>query len=199
MNPEEAIVIDSGGLRLEARLRHGEWPISLVMLHPHPAYGGNMHSPVVTAVCEAVGAAGASTLRLNFRGVEGSEGAYANGVGEADDAVAAVAAMRERFPGQPVALGGYSFGGMVAALASPRVRPNRLVLVSPVGFGAWGLEDDVRSLILGGRDDALLDIGALEAAASPALEVVVVPNVDHFWYGATGILGEHAVRFVTGE
>ncbi|MGH7918144.1 MAG: alpha/beta hydrolase, partial [Candidatus Binataceae bacterium] len=61
-----------------------------VVCHPHPLYGGTMYNNVVEAVLEAMWRLGWATLRFNFRGVDDSEGEHSGGLGEAEDARAAV-------------------------------------------------------------------------------------------------------------
>ena len=46
------------------------------------------------------------TIRFNFRGVGASDGQFADGIGETDDALAVIAAGRERWPGAQLWLGG---------------------------------------------------------------------------------------------
>jgi alpha/beta superfamily hydrolase len=53
-------------------------------------------------------------LRFNFRGVNLSEGEHAHGIGEVDDARAALAWLRDRYPELPYSLAGFSFGSRVA-------------------------------------------------------------------------------------
>lgn len=85
---------------------------ALVMCHPHPMLGGNMDNPVVTGVCRAATEAGFASFRFNFRGVEGSEGEFANGDTEHDDIKAALNMVRrwKGIDGKRIALAGYSFG-----------------------------------------------------------------------------------------
>ncbi|MGF1615511.1 MAG: efflux RND transporter permease subunit [Gammaproteobacteria bacterium] len=64
------------------------------MAHPHPLYGGDLYSPVVEAVARAYGEAGYTTLRFNFRGVGGSQGEYAQGIGEQQDIQAALSLLK---------------------------------------------------------------------------------------------------------
>src|SRR3989449_10367061 len=66
----------------------------IVVCHPHPMYGGDMHNNVVDAVCQTAAADGIVALRFNFRGAGGSEGTYDNGVGGQDDGGAALAYLR---------------------------------------------------------------------------------------------------------
>ena len=70
-----------------------------VVCHPHPLQQGAMTNKVVTTVARAFARLGADAVRFNFRGVGKSDGSYAGGIGEADDALAVVAWCRERWPG----------------------------------------------------------------------------------------------------
>jgi alpha/beta superfamily hydrolase len=63
----------------------------IVICHPHPLRGGDMLNNVVRALAEAFAAVGFATLRFNFRGVGRSTGQYGEGIGEQEDAKAALA------------------------------------------------------------------------------------------------------------
>ena len=100
----------------------------VVVAHPHPLYGGTMAQPVVYRVARACRERGFASLRFNFRGVGESEGRY-SGSDEYRDVEAAGAFLRGRLAaGEPVAggggrrpalaLAGYSFGSVMAALAA---------------------------------------------------------------------------------
>ena len=64
-----------------------------------------------------------ATLRFNFRGVGASEGEHSGGVGEAEDAAAAVGfvAGQPGIPKDGAVLAGYSFGSMAAVMAAPKI------------------------------------------------------------------------------
>lgn len=102
--------------RLEAHLREAETPLrgAAVMCHPHPLYGGTMHTKAVFRTAQALNEVGFDVLRFNFRGVGTSTGSYEEGVGEEEDVRAALDWLEERRPGLPLLLGGFSFGSMVA-------------------------------------------------------------------------------------
>src|SRR5207253_2629842 len=51
---------------------------------------------------------------FNYRGVNLSEGSYAHGEGELEDARVAVDALRNRYPELPLTLAGFSFGSRIA-------------------------------------------------------------------------------------
>jgi len=108
--------IPVGGFTLEGEAQLVDGAPMAVVCHPHPAFGGRMDNPLVVALAEACGAAGFSTLRFNFRGLDGSGGVPTGGALEHEDVTAAVAWARER--GAPrVALVGYSFGALMAVRA----------------------------------------------------------------------------------
>jgi alpha/beta superfamily hydrolase len=111
--------------RLEVALRAEEQPRAAVVLaHPHPLYGGTLHNPVIFHADRELNRAGMTTLRFNFRGVEGSEGMHDDGRGEVGDVAAAAAWLRDLAPDAPLILVGYSFGSRCAvshALGDPSV------------------------------------------------------------------------------
>jgi alpha/beta superfamily hydrolase len=85
-----------------------------VMCHPHPLFGGTMHTKAVFRIAQALVDLGFPTLRFNFRGVGRSSGSYNHGRGEREDVRAALDYLAVTFPGVPLALGGFSFGSWVA-------------------------------------------------------------------------------------
>jgi hypothetical protein len=108
-------LLDGPAGRLEALLETPEdAPRAVALLcHPHPLFGGTMHNKVVHRVARALRASGYAVLRFNFRGVGKSEGRHDLGVGEIDDARAGLDWLRNRFPGLPYTLAGFSFGSRI--------------------------------------------------------------------------------------
>jgi len=86
---------------------------SALVCHPHPLFGGTMHNKVVHRVARALWTSGYVVARFNFRGVGKSEGRHGLGVGEIEDARAALDWLRSRYPGLPYTLAGFSFGSRV--------------------------------------------------------------------------------------
>ena len=78
---------------------------AVVFAHPHPQYGGTMHTKTVYQGAKALTRIGCAVLRFNFRGVGASEGEFDRGEGEMDDFKAALDYMAARYPGA-AALGG---------------------------------------------------------------------------------------------
>src|SRR5687767_14452301 len=58
---------------------------AVVFAHPHPSYGGTMHTRAVFHGAKGLVRAGCAVLRFNFRGVGSSAGTFDNGRGEVDD------------------------------------------------------------------------------------------------------------------
>jgi alpha/beta superfamily hydrolase len=108
---ERVTLKTSDGLALEGELAVPDEPwAAAVLAHPHPQYGGSMRSIVIGALFAALPDAGVATLRFNFRGVEGSDGAFDDGRGERHDVVAALDVLHPITEGLPLVLAGWSFG-----------------------------------------------------------------------------------------
>ena len=92
-------LVSSAG-RLEALLEESPDPrFAAVVCHPHPLFGGTMHTHAAYRIARAVRERGGTALRFNFRGVGRSSGRYDGGEGEADDARAALAFLAAERPG----------------------------------------------------------------------------------------------------
>ncbi len=107
-----AIPVPHGSL--EAIVRAPEVPIAAaVVCHPHPLGGGTMNNNVVYRLAKALVDGGVAALRFNFRGVGASTGTHAHGVGEEDDARAALDWVHAWRPDLPLWMAGFSFGARV--------------------------------------------------------------------------------------
>jgi alpha/beta superfamily hydrolase len=112
----EAHLLDGPAGKLEALLEapHDRLPDeACVLCHPHPLFGGSLHNKVVYRIARGLRRRGSVVLRFNFRGVGASEGRHADGIGEIEDARAALGWLRERYPELPFSLAGFSFGSRV--------------------------------------------------------------------------------------
>ncbi len=187
-----------GGPRLEARLALPDAPAGgVVLCHPHPLYGGDMDSPVVTQAAEAARRAGLSTLRFNFRGVGGAEGKHGGGEAERDDVATALVTLGERLPpGRPLGLLGYSFGAWVAARVACQTAglAGLCLIAPPVEMLAFPALDGggPEMLLVGGTRDPYCPVEGLErlAAQCARCEPVTIDGADHFFAGSLAPLGE---------
>jgi alpha/beta superfamily hydrolase len=152
-----------------------------------------MDNKVVQTLARALVQRGHTTVRFNFRGIGASEGAWDEGRGEVDDALAVVGAFRSA--GQRLVMAGFSFGGYVAAnaaarlAADPAAAAERLVLVSPavVNFKVGAVPAD--TLVIQGQADDVVPMAAvLEWARPQSLPVTVVPGAGHFFHGQLPVL-----------
>ena len=185
----------------EPVLAHGATARGLAVLcHPHPQFGGTMDNKVVVTLARAFLQLGYRALRFNFRGVGGSAGAWDEGQGEIDDALAVIKAQRAQSPGLPLALGGFSFGGYVAAQAAARLAASapveRLVLVGPATsrfeMPAAVAPDTV--VIHGEADEVVPLIATLDWARPQVLPVIVLPGVGHFFHGQLTLLKNQVIQ-----
>src|SRR4051794_8082546 len=112
----ETLMLDGPAGKLEALLEEPEdrEPVQAVLVcHPHPAHGGTMHNKVVYRIARGLRRSGCVVLRFNYRGVNLSEGVYDHGDGELEDARAALAFLRGRYPDLSYSLAGFSFGSRI--------------------------------------------------------------------------------------
>src|SRR5262245_11238180 len=58
---------------------------AVVLAHPHPQFGGTMHTKAVYQSAKALARIGCAVLRFNFRGAGKSAGTFDEGVGEQAD------------------------------------------------------------------------------------------------------------------
>ena len=122
--PIETVMIDAlDGVQLRADLARVDGAAAgVVLTHPHPLYGGDRFNPIVDTLFGMLPAAGLSTIRFDFRGVNESEGTHDDGDSERLDVAAAVELLAFVDPDAPVWLVGYSFGALVALnVVDPRV------------------------------------------------------------------------------
>lgn len=128
--------------RLEALLEEPEAsePVEAALVcHPHPQHGGTMHNKVVYRIARGLRKAGCVVLRFNYRGVNLSEGEYGHGIGETDDAGAALEELARRYPELPLSAAGFSFGSRVVLRLGGRDRRIRRVIAAgfPASYGDY--------------------------------------------------------------
>jgi alpha/beta superfamily hydrolase len=163
---------------------HAPCGIALVA-HPNPVQGGTLDNKVAQTLARTFHALGYASVRFNFRGVGASQGVFDDGLGETDDALAALAHARARFGhALPVVLAGFSFGCFVQSRVAARVAPQRLVLVGPA-VGRFAVGDvPADTIVIHGEDDDVVPLAEVFAWARPQeLPIVVFPGCGHFFHG----------------
>jgi alpha/beta superfamily hydrolase len=175
-----------------------------LVAHPHPLYGGTMHSKVVHRLARGFRRAGAVVLRFNFRGVGRSQGVHDGGGGEVEDARACLEWLRSRYPGLPYTLAGFSFGsGVVLRLGCESMTASRVVAAGfPTRMGGapgWLLGCTVPRVFIQSTHD---QFGPREEfqpffdALPEPKRLIWVEARDHFFAGGLEELEEAALRCV---
>ena len=177
----------AGALEVALNLPEGEARGIALVAHPHPLQGGTMDNKVAQTLAKTFTALGYVGVRFNFRGAGGSEGSFDEGVGETDDALAALAHARREFPAFTDALpvlAGFSFGTYVQTRVAQSVVPERMVLVGPAvqRFTADAVPADT-IVIHGEQDDIVALADVLEWARPRELPIIVFPGCGHFFHG----------------
>ena len=158
-----------------------------LIAHPHPQQGGTLDNKVAQTLAKTFVALDYASVRLNFRGVGKSEGAFDDGVGETDDALAALAFARSKFPGlasaSPV-LAGFSFGTFVQTRVAQTVTPERMVLIAPAVLRFAPPPVPADTIVIHGEEDDIVALGDVLAWARPQhLPILVFPGCGHFFHG----------------
>jgi alpha/beta superfamily hydrolase len=189
---EVAVRIPCGDLELEGRLALPHAPaLAVVVCHPHPHMGGDMHSPPVVWVRDALASRGAAVLRFNFRGTGASGGTHGRGRDEVDDVAAAFRLLAARVPNVPAALAGYSFGALVAArYAAANEGLHALGTIAPPCATALLPTISAASfprgmvVVAGDRDDFCPAPAVRAWAQRCGAYLELLPGEDHFLAGA---------------
>jgi alpha/beta superfamily hydrolase len=195
--------------RLEALLDEPAAGVDLraavVFAHPHPQYGGTMHSKVVYQAAKALGRIGCAVLRFNFRGVGSSAGAFDEGAGESDDFRAGLDFMQQQYQGVRLWAGGFSFGAWIAlTVAVQNSRVSTMIGIAPP-IARYDMEAVRRSakakfFIQGERDELcpLKEMQEFYAHCEEPKELVVIDAADHLFDGKTSEVGD-AIEDLLGD
>ncbi|MEW6673220.1 MAG: alpha/beta hydrolase [Thermodesulfobacteriota bacterium] len=191
---EQTVFFESEGFKLEGLIGRESNDRAVVLTHPHPLYGGEMHNPVVEIVAGAYRKIGYTSLRFNFRGVGASRGSFDDGIGEQQDVLAALSYLSDMGFAR-IDLAGYSFGAWVNAHADTgRAVYERMVMISPpvafMDFRKISALPRLALVVAGDRDD----IGPPDMIRqylpgwNPAASFEIIPGADHFYSGALDLL-----------
>jgi len=178
---------------------------AVVVGHPHPQYGGTMHTKAVYQSAKALARIGCAVLRFNFRGAGRSAGAFDGDAGEKADFRAALDFMKNRYPDQPLWAAGMSFGawiGLSVGTEDPRVT---LMLgistpVSKYDFTSVAVSPKPKCFIHGERDEicSLKEMREFYARAIEPKELAVIDAADHLFDGKVSEVAD-AVEDLLGD
>jgi alpha/beta superfamily hydrolase len=174
----------AGALEIAFNLPPGAPRGIALIAHPNPVQGGTLDNKVVQTLAKAFVALEYAAVRFNYRGVGQSVGEFDNGVGETDDALAALARAKIQLGELPVVLAGFSFGSFVQTRVAQAVTAERMVLIGPAvnRFPIAPVPDD--TIVIHGEEDEVVPLADVFAWARPQqLPIVVFPGCSHFFHG----------------
>jgi uncharacterized protein len=176
---------------------------AVVFAHPHPQFGGTMHTKAVYQGAKGLVRIGCAVLRFNFRGVGASEGAFDRGEGEKLDFTAALDYMAARYPGVPLWSAGFSFGSWVALeVGAADDRVSVLIgIAPPVATSVSGQEYSFPNTLASTKPKFLVQGESDEVCPIEGMwqfygqlhepkELVVIDGAGHLFEGKTQEVGE---------
>lgn len=199
--PDRATTAD--GVEVELRWSLPDHPTAVVVVtHPHPLMGGDLHHPVPAGVASGLAQAGIAAVRLGFRGTGASGGQHGGGEAERADVVAAIDAAARAVPKVPIHGVGYSFGADVL-LAVDDARLSGVVAVAPplrvlpVDLLRAG-RDGRPTLVLSPAHDQFCDPAQAASIVDgwPSTTVEAVLGCDHFLAGGVQRVVDRVVAFL---
>jgi alpha/beta superfamily hydrolase len=165
-----------------------------IVLHPHPAMGGDRHHPLVVAVSAGLASAGVAALRIDLT--------------DPDVAVSALrladiaADLLTEIGGDRLVLVGYSWGSLVAATAAPAGLTGRVLVAPPLSMVELPRPTaSVPSLVLVPAHDQYGSPDAVRAATAgwPDTTIEDIDGCDHFLAGAVARIAARAVAWTGNQ
>ena len=176
---------------------------AVVFAHPHPQYGGTMHTKAVFQGAKGLTRIGCAVLRFNFRGVGNSAGTFDLGDGEKEDFRAALDYMAAKYPGVRLWAAGFSFGSWVALeVGAEDDRVSALIgIAPPVATSVSGMDYKFPGTLASAKPKFLVQGEADEVCPIQGMwtfygqleepkELVVIDGADHLFEGKTAEVGE---------
>jgi alpha/beta superfamily hydrolase len=197
--------------RIEGRYRRGKEPSSpiVILLHPHPQYGGTMNHKVIYTAYQTFVHMGYSVLRFNFRGIGKSLGEFEGTTAELSDAAAALDWMQLHNPEAKACwVVGLDFGawtGMQLLMRRPEI-DGFIAMGLPIG----GQKDfsflapcPASGMIVQGGQDEFYDEHVVASLAKKlnnqkniSVEYEMFPEADHFFNNHLAQLSRSIAKYV---
>ena len=179
-----------------------------LVLQPHPQYGGTMNNRIVYETYKSFYKNGFSVIRINFRGVEKSDGIFDNGQGELSDAAAALDWIEKENAGFGQCwVTGFSFGALICMqLIMRRPEVNKFIAISPqpnVYDFTFLAPCPISGLVLYGKNDELVPeetVLHLKKKLNMQKNIEVkfdsIVNANHFFKGKEKELASSMERYL---
>tara|TARA_B100000315_G_scaffold39494_1_gene34353 strand:+ start:2642 stop:3298 length:657 start_codon:yes stop_codon:yes gene_type:complete len=187
-----------------------EAPVALV-LQPHPQYGGTMNNRIVYETYNSFLKNKFSVIRINFRGVEKSDGVFDNGQGELSDAAAALDWIEKENPGYNQCwVSGFSFGALICMqLIMRRPEVSKFIAISPqpnVYDFTFLAPCPISGLIIYGKNDELVQVDSiinLKKRLNMQKNIYVkfdsISNANHFFKDKEKVLGDSIREYIKNK
>lgn len=178
-----------------------------IICHPHPLHGGTMTNKVVHIINKAFNSAGLNSVRFNFRGVEKSQGEFANGVGEVDDLLVVLNWLKRETETTSIYLAGFSFGSFIAAqLTTQKIIPlvplviEKLLLVAPpVSMYDYSQIDiKIPCLVIQGAKDTVVDPEQVRQwvdSQDNNVQLEWHSDAEHFFHGKLNFIHDTILNY----
>jgi alpha/beta superfamily hydrolase len=174
-----------------------------VFAHPHPQYGGTMHTKVVYQGAKALTRVGCAVLRFNFRASAAARGRLPTVKERPTTFRAAMDYLTRRHPGLPLWSAGFSFGAWIA-LETGAVDDRVTALIGiapPVATSVSGMDYSFPNTLASTKPKFFLQGEADEVCPLEAMwkfygrleepkDLVVIDAADHLFDGKTQEAGE---------
>lgn len=159
---------------------------AVVVVHPHPAMGGDSSHPFVTDVATRLEALGAQVAAPDIRDPDVTAAAAAI------DAVAGAHHAERRI------LVGYSWGSVVVSHAAPDGVAARVLVAPPTAMPLGAAVTSAPVLVLVPEHDQYGDLGATRATfdGQDGATVEMVTGADHFLWGAVERIAARVVEWL---
>lgn len=167
-------------------------PIAL-LLPPHPQHGGTMDNKILLAMYKVFSNLGFTVLRINYRGVGKSTGAWGVADGELNDAAMSLDWLQNQYPtARRFWIGGFSFGAWIGMqLLMRRPELESFVAVAPPAHMfdfSFLTPCPVPGLIVHGTDDQVVPVSAVDGLMAKMrmqkgidVEYKKIEGADHFF------------------
>jgi len=156
---------------------YGNSSVWVLLCPPHPLYGGSKDDFRLVFIAQKLAKNGIGALCIDYHG-------YSYGVKEVDDVLSTILYLRNKT--NKVGLIGYSFGAVVASIASTKTSVKGLVLMSLLKK-VNGLEANINSpcpkLFIHGRYDTIAPYTDFENLYNEAKgnKKKIILETDHFY------------------